>query len=117
MEPSLSSVLKVIVAYAVILLGLSLVGVKWSLRLRILAALTIGIIFIFAFIFLGMALYQPVWFYFQKRGFESPDPDVRKASAKNIAAKGRDAIPCVSDQPEVCPVCSLSSPAFSGMLS
>jgi hypothetical protein len=55
--------------------------------------ITAGIIVVFGLLFVGMALYEPLWFRIKRGRIESKDEAIRLAAAKAVAAKGVRAMP------------------------
>jgi HEAT repeat protein len=63
------------------------------MKLNLPLKLAIGIVVVFGLLFIGMALYLPVWYKVQKWRLKSDNPTTRKAAAITLAAEGKRAIP------------------------
>jgi HEAT repeat protein len=65
------------------------------MRISFHLKLVIGILIVFGLLFVGMALYLPVWFRIQRGRLESSGKAERESAAETIASRGRDAIPYI----------------------
>ncbi|TET38035.1 MAG: hypothetical protein E3J72_04180 [Planctomycetota bacterium] len=58
--------------------------------------LAIAVVAVFAFLIVGLFLYEPLWFIVQERRIKSDDAAIRAAAIKAVAAKGEKALPHVT---------------------